>query len=69
MWAMFLDGYFGRMWTMSLAITIVCFPSMPWLLVRSTEEEEDAGYSSFETVCAGGERFDFGFGSSIVGCE
>ena len=23
---------------------------MPWLLVRSTEEEEDAGYSSFETV-------------------
>ena len=52
MWAMFFDGYFGRLWTMSLAITIVCFPSMPWLLVRSTEEEEDAGYSSFETVCA-----------------
>ena len=52
MWAMFLDGYSGRMWTMSLAL-IVCFPSMPSLLVRSTEEEEDAGYSSFETVCGG----------------
>ena len=54
MWAMFFDGYFGRLWTMSLAITIVCFPSMPWLLVRRTEEEEDdaGGYSSFETVCA-----------------
>jgi cAMP-specific phosphodiesterase 4 len=59
-WAMFFDGYFGRLWTMSLAIAIASFPSLPWL-VPSTREEEDFSSSTsskptrspllFETVC------------------
>ena len=60
-WAMFFDGYFGRLWTMSLAIAIASFPSLPWL-VPSTREEEDFSSSTsskptrsplpFETMCA-----------------
>jgi high affinity cGMP-specific 3',5'-cyclic phosphodiesterase 9 len=61
-WAMFFDGYFGRLWTMSLAIAIASFPSLPWLVASSREEEDfsSSTFSSklprsplpFETVCA-----------------
>ena len=47
-WATFFDGYFGRLWTISLAIAIVSFPSVPLL----TGPKSGSSWSSFGNVCA-----------------
>ena len=48
-WATFFDGYFGRLWTISLAIAIVSFPSVPLL---TDPKSGPSKWSSFGNVCA-----------------